>query len=127
MTDLCHGLDARTCFADTKTVSGEYLLVALRVQLREARRELKLFAVNTQRAVSAFLALYRIRRKALRVDAQEIAYARFLQLEETCYAVETHHMDDVFLDRTEYPLEHVIEMHADIRSYTAGLVHVAFP
>ena len=68
VTDLCHGLDARTSFADTEAFTGKDLLVTLCMQLGETGTKLKLFAVDTQRAVSAFLTLHRIRRQTLRVD-----------------------------------------------------------
>ena len=36
-------------------------------------------------------------------------------------------MDDILLHRSEDPLQHIVEMHAYIRSYTAGLMHITFP
>ena len=36
-------------------------------------------------------------------------------------------MDDVLLDRAEDPLEHVVEMHADVGGYASALVDVTLP
>ena len=36
-------------------------------------------------------------------------------------------MNDVLTHRTEDPLQHVVEMYADIGSYTSRLMHIAFP
>ena len=127
LPDLRYRLDAVTCLRDAESVARQYLLVTLRMQLREPLRELKLLAVDAQRAERAFLALHGICRQADRVDTQEVTHARFLQLQVSCHAIKTHHMHDVLLYRTEYPLQHVVKMHADVRGYTAGLVHIAFP
>ena len=127
VTDLGDRLDARTRLGDTETVAGEDLLVTLRVELREAGGELKLLSVDRERAVGAFLTLHGVRRQALRVNREEITHARLLQLQITRHAVERHDVNDVFLHRSEDPLEHVVEMHADVGCYAAGLVHIAFP
>ena len=127
MTDLGDRLDARTRLGDTETVTGEDLPVTLRVELREAGGELKLLSVDRERAVRTFLALHRVRRQALRVNREEITHARLLQLQITRHAVERHDVYNVLLHRPEDPLQHVVEMHADVGCYTAGLVHIAFP
>ena len=127
MADLSHRLDTRPCFGDTESVAGEDLLVTLRMQLREALRELELFPVNLQRTIGPLLALYRVRRQAFRIDRKEITHARFLQLQVACYAVKTHHMHDILLHRTKNPLQHIVEMYADVRRDSSGLMHIAFP
>ena len=127
MTDLCHGLNTWTCFADTETVPCQNLLVTLGVQLCKSGAELKLLTVDTQRTEGAFLTLHRISRKTLCVDTQKITHTRFLQLQESCHTVKTHYMHNVFLHRTKYPLQHIVEMHTDIRCDTAGLMYIALP
>ena len=97
------------------------------MQFGESLRELKLLAVNRQRTIGAFLTLHGILRQANGIDTEEIAHTRFLQLQVSGHAVERHHVNCVLLHRTEYPLQHIVEMYADIRGYTATLVHIAFP
>ena len=127
MTNLRHGLDTRACLGDAETVSGEYLLIALRMQLRESGTELKLLSVDRQGTVGTFLALHSIGRQTLGIDTKEITHARMLEIEESCYPVKTHYVHDVVLHRSEDPLQHVVEMHTDVRSDAAALVHIAFP
>ena len=124
---LAYDLDARTCLADTEAFAGKDLLVAEGVQLGEALAELELAAVDVEGAVGALLAFDRIGREAVGIDAEEVAHAGLLEPEVARDAVEAHHMDDVLLDRTEDPLQHVVEMHADIGGDATALVHVALP
>ena len=127
VADLADDLDARTRFADAEAFAGENLLVAEGVQLGEALAELELAAVDVERAVGALLAFDRIGRQAVGIDAEEVAHAGLLEAEVARHAVEAHHMDDIFLDRAEDPLEHVVEMHADVGGDAAALVDVALP
>ena len=97
------------------------------MQLRKALTELKLLTINRQRAIRTLFALYRILRQTIRIDTQKITHTGLLQLQITCYTVKTHHMNNILLNRTKYPLKHIIEMHANIRRNSATLVHIAFP
>ena len=97
------------------------------MQLRKSCAELKLLAVNIQRTICPLLALNSVRRQTVCINTKEIAHACALELKITRYTVKTHHMDDILLHRTEDPLQHIVEMHADVGSYTAGLMHIAFP
>ena len=127
MANLRYGFDARTCFRNTETVAGQYLLITLGMQLRETGREFKLFSVDIQRTVRPFLALHRISRQTSRINAQEVTHTRFLQLQISGNAIKTHHMNDIFLHRTEHPLQHIVEVNTDIGCNTATLMYIAFP
>ena len=127
VADLADDLDARARFADAEAFSGKDLLVAEGVQFGEALAELELAAVDVECTVGALLAFDRVGREAVGVDAEEVAHVGLLEAEVARHAVEAHHMDDVLLDRTEDPLEHVIEMHADVCGDAAALVDVALP
>ena len=127
VANLAYDLDAWTCFADTEALTREDLLVAEGVQFGEALAELELAAVDVERAVGALLAFDSVGRQAVGVDAEEVAHAGLLEAEVARHAVEAHHMDDVLLDRTEDPLEHIVEMHSDVGGDATALVDVALP
>ena len=127
VADLADNLDARTCFADSEAFACQNPAVALGVQLGEALAELELAAVYAQRAISALLAFDCVRRQAVSVDAEEVAYTSLLEAQVARHAVETHHVYDVLLHRTEDPLEHVVEMNSDVGGDAAALVDIAFP
>ena len=127
VADLAYDLDARTCLADAEAFSRKDPAVALGVQLGETLAELELAAVDVEGTVGALLAFDSVGRKAVGVDAEEVAHAGLLELEVARDAVEAHHMDDVLLDRAEDPLQHIVEMHADIGGDAAALMHIALP
>ena len=127
LADLRHGLDAVARLADAETVAGKDLSVALGVQFGETLRELKLLAIDVQCSVGTFLALNGISGQTGGIDTEEVAHACFLEFEVTGHAVERHDVHDVLLHGSEDPLQHVVEVHADVRGYTSGLVYIAFP
>lgn len=127
VADLAYDLDARASLADAEAFACKYLLVAEGVQLGETLAELELAAVDVEGAVGALLALNRVRRQAVGIDAEEVAHARFLEAQIARDAVEAHHVNDVLLDRAEDPLQHIVEMHADIGGNAAALVDIALP
>ena len=124
---LADDLNTRPCFGDTEAVSGEYLFIGLCVQFGKALAELEFQSVDGERPVGAFFPLYCIFRQALGVDREEVSYACLFEFEIPCNAVEGHDVHDIALYGTENPLEHVVEVHSDIRSDTSGLMYVAFP
>ena len=127
VADLADYLDTRACFADTEALAREDLLVAEGMQFGEALAELEFAPIDVESTVGALLTFDRVGRQAVGVDAEEVAHAGLLETEVARHAVEAHHMDDILLDRTEDPLKHVVEMHADIGGNAAALVDVAFP
>ena len=127
MAYLADNLDARARFGDTEAIAGKDMLVTLGMQFGKTLAELKLFAIDRECAVGAFLSLHGIRREAYGVDTEEVAHARLLEFEVTSDTVERHHMDDIFLHGAEYPLKHIIEVDADVGSNTPRLMDIAFP
>ena len=125
--DLGHDLDAGTGLADAEALAREDLPVALRMELREALAELEFIPVDGERPVRALLPLHGILRQAVRIDAQEVADAGLLQAQVSGHPVETHHMDDVLLHRAEDPLEHVVEVNADVGGDAAALMDIPLP
>ena len=97
------------------------------MQLCKALAKLKLLTINRQSAIGLLLALYRISWQTICIDAKEITNSRMLQLQIAGYTVKRHHMYDILLHRTKDPLQHIIEVHTNIRSYTARFVHITFP
>ena len=120
-------LDAGTGLADAEALAREYLLVAAGVELGEAGAELELLPVDHDRAVSTLLALDGILRQVVRVDTQEVAHAGLLKAEVAGHPVVALDVHDVLAHGPEYPLEHVVEMHADVRGHSPALVLVALP
>ena len=120
-------LDAGTGLADAEALASEYLLVTAGVELGEAGTELELLPVDHDRAVGALLALDGILRQVVRIDAQEVAHAGLLQAEVAGHPVVALDMHDVLAHGAEYPLEHVVEMHTDVRGHSPALVLVALP
>ena len=127
ISDVMNNLDAGQCFTDAEAVTSKDMLVTLCMQFCKAGAELKLITVDIQRTIRLFLTLYRIRRQALGVDAQEVAHPCFFQSKISCHTVKTHHMYDILLDWSEYPLQHIIEMNTDIGRYTTALVVITLP
>ena len=125
--DIMDNLDAGQGLADAEPLSREDLLVALGVELRKTGAELELVPVDVQGTVGLLLSLDRVRREAVGIDAQEVADPGFLQAQIAGHPVEAHHMDNVLLHGAEDPLEHVIEMHADIGGDAARLMVVPLP
>ena len=97
------------------------------MKLGESLRELELASVDGKSAICTLLPFHRIRRKAIGIDAQEIADTSPLEAEEARNTVEAHHVDDILLHRAEDPLEHIVEMHTDVSGNTTAFVHIAFP
>ena len=97
------------------------------MQFCKSCAKLKLFAINIERTVRFLFALYGIRRQAFGVDTQEVTYPSFFEFQESGNAVKAHDMDDILLDRTEDPLEHIIEVHSDVSSHPTRFVDIAFP
>ena len=120
-------LDAGTGLADAEALARKYLLVAAGVELGEAGAELELLPVDHDRAVGALLALDGILRQIVRIDAQEVAHAGLLQAEIAGHPVVALDVHDVLAHRAEYPLEHVVEMYADVRGHSPALVLVPLP
>ena len=127
ITYLADRLDARSRLADAESLSGENLLVAEGVELGKALAEFELLAVDAERTVGALLALNGVGREAVGVDAEEVTHAGLLEAQVARHAVEAHHVHYVFLDGAEYPLQHIVEVHSDVGSNAAALVHVALP
>ena len=126
-TYLTDNLNTWTGLADAETLSGKYLLIAACMQFRETGAELELLPVYHNGTVSTFLALHGILRQVVRVDTQEVAHSGLLQSKITGHPVMTFHMHYVLAHRSEYPLQHVVEMHADVRGHSPALVLVALP
>ncbi len=97
------------------------------MQLSKTGAELKLLAIDRQRAIRTLLSLHGVGRQALGIDRQEITHTGMLQLQVAGYAVERHDMHHVLPHATKHPLQHIVKMHTDIRSNTATLVHIALP
>ena len=127
IANLADDFDARTCFADTEAIPRKNLPITLGMEFGESLGELEFATVNGQRTIRALLPLDGILRKAIGIDAQEIADAGLLEAQKACHPVEAHHMDDVLLHRTENPLEHVIKMYTDVGGNAAALVDISLP
>lgn len=127
MAYLADYLDARACFGDTEAVAGKDMLVTLGMQFGKPLAKLELLAIDRECAVGAFLALHGIGREAYGVDTEEITHARLLEFEVTGNTVERHHMNDIFLHGAEYPLEHIVEVDADIGSNATRLMDITLP
>ena len=125
--DVVDDLDAGQGLADAESLAREDLLVALGVELREAGAELELVPVDIQGPIGLLLTLDGIRREALGIDAQEVTDPGFLQAKIARDAVEAHHMDDVLLHGAEDPLQHVVEVYADVGGDAARLMVVPLP
>ena len=119
--------DAWQGFAYAESLAGEDFLVALCMKLGESLAELEFVAVDIQGTVGPLLALYGILGEVVSIDAEEIADTGLFEFEVTGHAVKAHDMDDILLYRTENPLKHIVEMHADVCCDTAALVHITFP
>ena len=124
---LADDLDAWSGLANTEAFTSKDLLVTQGMELCETLTEFELAAINIQSAISALLALYCVRRQTVSIDAKEITHSRFLQSKVSRYAIETHHVDDILLDRAKDPLEHIVEVYTDIGSNTAALVDITLP
>ena len=127
IADLRNDLDARTGLADAEALAREDLPITLRMELGETLAELELVPVDGQGTVRPLLPFHGIRRQAIRIDTQEVTHPRLLQAQIARHAVETHQVHDILLNGTENPLEHVIEMHADVRGNSAALVDIPLP
>ena len=127
VADLIDDVDAATGILQAEAVTSQNVLIALRVKLCETLAELKLLTVNHDGAVGAFLAFQGILRQGVGVDAEEVTHAGTFQLQITCHTVVRSHVDDVFLNITENPAQHVVEMYADISGNASTLVDVTLP
>ena len=127
VTDLAHDFDARTRLANSEPFTGQDLAVALGMELGETLGEFKLVAIDIECPVGTFFSLDGVLRQAIGIDTQEIAHPCLLEAQVASYAVEAHHMDDILLHGSEDPLEHVVEVNANVGSDAAALMDIALP
>lgn len=120
-------IDGVACVFDAEAVASKDMTIALGVELGETSAELKLLAVDVQSAVGAFLALNSVLREILGIDAEEVSHASLLQLKEASNAVVRGDVNDILFHWTEHPLEHIVEVNADVGCHAAAFVDIAFP
>ena len=97
------------------------------MEFGKACAEFELVAVNADDSVSPLFSLYGIFGQTFGVDAEKVTNARFLKFQIARNVVEAHHMNDIPFYRTEYPLEHIVEMYSDIGGDAAAFANVALP
>src|SRR5206468_2102720 len=119
-------LDAGTCVRQTEAMAGEDLPVADGVQVREPVGELHLFAVDGNIPVRRAFALDAFR-QIVGVDGQEPAHSRPLVLQKTGSLGITAVVHDVRLQLAEHEVQHVVEVHANVRRDTVRFAWVPFP
>ena len=78
MAYVANYLNAVASLTDAEASTGQYLLVALGVQLGEPLAEFKLVTVNHYGAVCPLLALHGVLGQTGGIDAEEITYTGFL-------------------------------------------------
>ena len=127
VADLIDDVDAATGIFQAEAVTSQNVLIALRVKLCETLAELKLLTVNHDGTIGALFAFHGILRQGVGVDAEEVTHASTLQLQIASHTVVRSHVDDVFLNITENPAQHVVEMYADISGNASTLVDVTLP
>lgn len=127
MAYVAYDLYAVMGLADAETFASQNFPVAQGVKFGEACAKFELVAVDTDGSVSPLFSLHGILRQAVGVDAEKVTNARFLEFQIAGNAVEAHHMNDIPFDRTEYPLEHIVEMYSDIGGDAATFANVALP
>lgn len=119
-------MDGTRRIFDRKTPAGKYPLVAQRVEVRKPVRKVELLAVDNEMSVRRHGII--VRRRAMGgVDAQKIPDAGTLQLQKAGRTLRRRMVQHHLLDRTEYPVQHVDKMDADIGRHAAALARVAFP
>lgn len=124
--DHVDGLNAVARISEAITAAGQNLLVAHRMQVGEAFRELKLLAADVDVAEGRLLALH-IGRQIVGVDGQEPAHTCALVFEvarRLCRATVVHH---VALQLAEDEVQHVVEVHADVGRHAERLAVVTLP
>lgn len=104
MTYVAYNLYAVSSITDVKPFAFQNFLIAHGVKVGEACAEFRLNPVDTDGPVSSHSSPHGICRQSVGVYAQEIAHACALKLQITGDAIETHHMDNIPFDLTEYPL-----------------------
>ena len=127
MADVAYNLDAVAGFAYEETFAIQNLPVAQGVKFGKSLAEFKLVSVNTDCPESSLISLDCIIGKTVWIDAQEIAYARFLKFQISGNTVKAHQMNDISPHRTEYPLQHIVKMYTDIGSDASTFADITFP
>lgn len=127
MTYVAYNLNAVTRLADAEAFAIQNFPVTHGVKFSEACAEFKLVSVDTDGSVSLLFSMHGVLRQTIGIDAEEVAHTRFLKFHIPGNTVETHHMNDILFYRTEYPLEHIVEMYPDIGGDAAAFADVALP
>ena len=91
----------------------------------KALAKLELFAINRECTISAFLALNGILRQTYCIDTKEISDTSFFQFKVSCHTVVILNVYDILFYLSEYPRQHIVEMHTYIGSHTTAFAFIA--
>ena len=120
-------LDTVSCLGDSESIAREYLLITLGVKFGKYLTELELAAIDHNGSVCSLFSLYCVLRQCVGVDAQEVTYSGSLEFHISCHSVVSRDMHYAFAYLAENPLQHIVEMNADICRHASAFVDVAFP
>lgn len=87
VSDVVDHLDAVSCFGDSESFAGEYLLIAFGVEFSESLAEFEFAAVDHDGSISSLLTLYCVFWQGVGVDAQEVTYSCSFKFEISCHSV----------------------------------------
>lgn len=126
-SDLVGQVDRGAGIPETKPPAGQHVAIYFRMKVGEAVGELEFLAAQFQGPEGAFAVPARGFGKVVPVQGQEPLDPGFFELEEAGHLPAFGNVDDLVLEWSENPEEHIKEVDADVRPHAAGLLDVAFP
>src|SRR5690606_30683198 len=122
-----HGRNRGTVLFKTKASTRQYFFVAAGVQIGKPSRELDLFPIHRNGSKSALPGLALGGGDIFKIYREKPANPCMFILQVTCSFGIRGVVHYVGLQFPKYEVQHVEEIHANVRSDTAGFLNIALP